>query len=125
VNKYFDDEFKEYSMSRQNNNQLDTGDFNLVYNVFFALSLIAVLLLFPIAGGRRVVHVYACLIALMIINAFVTATFSTVHFRFQYRVFWLLPATNTVLILTWLFDRYNASPAARKERQWPGPEIKE
>jgi hypothetical protein len=39
------------------------------------------------------------LLLFLVANALVIASFSTVAARFQYRVFWIVPATNAIVIL--------------------------
>jgi hypothetical protein len=105
-NIYFSDEYNDFLASRQNNNTLDPSGFNMVYYLFFALSSLWVLLLYAQSKNKEIALIYGCILVFFLINAYVTANFSTVCFRFQYRVFWILPATNAILILKYLQERY-------------------
>ncbi len=107
--KYFNEEFKEYTISRQNRNCLDITYFNLIYNLFFILTTVWIFLLYSRSPNKDIMHLYASIIVFLLINAFVSSTFSMVHYRFQARVFWLLPATNAILILKYLQANYKAS----------------
>ena len=102
---HFAHELPELSRSRQNNEGMYGTTANIIYLLFFVLSS-AFLLLVPGTTDARTRRIYAAILLFLFINAFVTATFSTVIYRFQYRVFWILPATNIILIIRWLHSRY-------------------
>jgi hypothetical protein len=40
-----------------------------------------------------------------VVNAFVTSLGSTVIYRFQYRIFWILPATNAILMIKYYLSK--------------------
>jgi hypothetical protein len=102
-NSYFEDEFKEYLTSKQNTNVLDPHDFNVVYNLFLILSSLWVFLLYSDTGNKQLYQIYCAILVYLFINALVTSTFTAFSFRFQYRIIWLLPATNAILILNYFY----------------------
>jgi len=106
VIKYFGDEEKEFDRSRQNNNIIDPSCCNIFYYLFFVLSSIWILLFYTGSANKRILKIYVCLVVFLVINAFVTSVFSTVCDRFQERVFWILPATNGILILKYYQKKY-------------------
>lgn len=104
---YFEDEFKELMTSKQNTGALDITYFNLIYTLFFILSSVVVLLMYAPATNREIYLIYFCIILYFFANAYVTANFSMVCPRFQNRIFWVLPATNIILILKFIEERMN------------------
>ncbi len=98
VRQYFADEAREYNTSLQNRGKLSANAPNFVYYVFLALSSLWVLLFYSRVRTPTLHSAYGYIILFLIINALVASTFSTVIYRFQYRVFWLLPATNIIVI---------------------------
>jgi len=106
VKDYFSDEEKEFSRSRQNTDDINPFACNIYYYLFFVLSSVWILMFYPVSSNKEVFRIYCCLVVFLIINAFVTSAFSTVHFRFQSKVFWVLPATNAILILKYLQRKY-------------------
>ena len=102
MGKYFQDEEKEYMTSRQNAAGLHGGDANLIYYTWFILSSLLVLYCSKQLNSAQL-FIYGGVLLFFVINAFVTATFSTVLFRYQERIFWILPATNGILLVNlWL-----------------------
>jgi hypothetical protein len=113
MRQYFADESREYNTSMQNRGKLSANAPNFVYYVFLILSSLWVLLFYARVRNSHVHRVYGYIILFLIVNALVTATFSTVIYRFQYRVFWLLPATNIIVIARyyWLLWQGSSSTA--------------
>ena len=106
VKEYFDDEDKEFLRSKQNNDQIDPFIPNVFYYLFFALSSIWILLVCSQSANKQIFYLYLYIIAFLVVNAFVTSVFSTVSGRFQARIFWILPATNAILILKYFQKKY-------------------
>ncbi len=112
---YFPDELNEYCNSRQCNVGVSAIDNNYFYYLFFVLSTLW-LLFHARSIDRKYFFIYGCIFLFFLINAFVTATFSTVINRFQNRIFWLLPATNAILIITYYQGKFhNEEIACRKK----------
>ena len=98
VRNFFPYQLKEYSASLQANNQLPISMFNVV--IFVSCSMILLAFLF-FAGKYKSDFsdkapidwhsIFVVLILFLLINAFVTANFSTVIARLQARAFWVLP----------------------------------
>jgi hypothetical protein len=103
VRQYFADELREFDQAKQNNDELSSTACNPVYLLFFVLTTIWVLVWGRQAVNKEVAFIYGCILAFMFINALVTATFSTVSYRYQYRIFWLLPATNLIVMVKYYF----------------------
>ncbi|MBC7553614.1 MAG: hypothetical protein H7257_06505 [Taibaiella sp.] len=118
IKLYFEDEIGAYISAKQNNGGFHGETCNIFYYVYFALSVAMLLFLFPRLMTTEVKFTYACVLIFLLVNAFVSATFSTVINRFQSRVFWVLPALNTILIVKYLYYQYSAkleSPDTQKE----------
>lgn len=106
INDYFKDEAGEYVTSMQNSTRFH-GDLNNIFYIMFFLFTSLILLVFPNQLlTSEIKRIYLFIGVFIIINAFVTATFSTVLPRYQCRVFWILPATNIVVIARYLYAKY-------------------
>ena len=103
---YFSSEYKELSGSKQNANVMETAGFNFIYTLFFVISSLLILVFYPYSAYKELYHIYAGILVFIVINAFTSSNFSMVSPRFQNRVFWVLPATNTILILKFLQSKY-------------------
>ncbi len=99
VKKYFADELPAYATSLQSNNVLSGGSCNFIYYLFLVLSSLWVLMFYQRVMNKELAFMYCCIVLFLVVNAFVTASLSAITYRFQYRVAWLLPATNALVIL--------------------------
>jgi hypothetical protein len=99
VQQYFSDQMPQFITSLQNQNKITAHGWNIAYYLFFVLSLAAILYFYKKIFTRELLFIYVCIILFLIVNAFVTATFSTVIYRFQYRVAWVLPAANAIVLI--------------------------
>jgi hypothetical protein len=106
VKDNFADEYKELALSRQHGGAIESTSFNVIYNLFFIITTIGILLIYSPRDNKELYLVYAVIAVFFVINAFVTANFSTVSARFQNRIFWILPATNAILLLKYLQNRF-------------------
>ncbi len=105
IGTYFCDELNEYCNSKLYTDGLSATGNNYIYYLFFVLS--AVWLLFhKQVFGKELLFIYAGIFLFLVLNAFVTATFSTVVPRFQNRVFWVLPATNAIIIAAYYWGKF-------------------
>jgi hypothetical protein len=105
IAKYYPREIKEYRTSLQQLDELRPKMvvFDVVF-LFFGLGSIACVLLFYKNKPSSAFHLnwtFTLLIflAFIIINAWVTATFSTVSLRMESRVLWLIPFVCTIYLL--------------------------
>jgi len=113
LKKYFKPQVKEYRSALQANNQLPLRMFNVV--IFVTCSIIFLTFLF-FAGKHKsdfsdkaVIDWQTILVILLLfilINAFVTANFSTVIARLQARVFWVLPFVCLLYCLQYLLPSH-------------------
>lgn len=113
LKKYFKPQVKEYRSALQANNQLPLRMFNVV--IFVTCSIIFLAFLF-FAGKHKsdfsdkaVIDWQTILVILLLfilINAFVTANFSTVIARLQARVFWVLPFVCLLYCLQYLLPSH-------------------
>ena len=63
--------------------------------------------------NKELAFIYCCILLYLVVNAFVTASLSAITYRFQYRVAWLLPAANAIVILKYYYTtRSKKQPAA-------------
>lgn len=108
VIKYFDDEYDQFEASRQNIGKLDMGYFDVFLVLFFVSTSLVVLLLYSRIANKESTQIYCCIITFFIINALVTSSVSVVIGTYQCRIFWILPATNVLLILKYLQAKYGS-----------------
>lgn len=99
VKEYFTDESKEYATSMQQLDALRTYSTSFVQLLFFVVTSLWLLVNHKKALTKELYFVYGLLLLFLVANALVIASFSTVAARFQYRVFWIVPATNAIVIL--------------------------
>ena len=105
IGTFFGDELNEYCTSKQYGDGLSGTGSNYIYYLFFILSSCWILVHHRIFG-KEILFIYSCILFFLLLNAFVTATFSTVLSRYQNRVFWLLPATNAILMIRYYWHRF-------------------
>jgi hypothetical protein len=107
IGTFFDDELNEYTLAKHYTDGISANN-NMLYLLFFILTSFPVLLLWPNLEEQTKL-VYGSIILFLIANAFITSLGSTVIYRFQYRVFWILPATNAIVVLKYLMHRQGKS----------------
>ena len=117
IRQFFSDELARYAHARQNNNAISTDTVNIIYLLFFIASSLWVLLLHAHAGSSRLAYMYMSIILFLLVNAFVTGTFSAIIYRYQYRVFWVLPATNIIVLLKYYWFRQQIAKDQIKEKR--------
>jgi len=113
VKQYFADEHNEFNATIQNTTGLRAENANTVYFIFLIISsfmIVRIRHLIP----PEVTLLYGFIIVFLILNAFVTATFSTVLPRYQNRIFWLLPATNAIVILKYYLQHITTDQIHKK-----------
>lgn len=99
ISKHLPAELGLYKNARQFNSGLFTGQSGNLYILVFLLSSCWVAMVFKKLSQKEMVKaIYFFLLLFIVLNAIVTATFSEVVGRLQYRVFWLLPATNILVL---------------------------
>lgn len=107
LHAYYSDEINEFITSRQNTEGFGAaGLMNTIYYLFFVLSTLWLLFFNKSVMEQKLCWIYIAILIFFIINAFVTSVFSTVIYRFQNRVFWILPATNAIIIARYYFNKY-------------------
>lgn len=107
VKAYFTDESKEYATSMQQLDVLRTYSISFVQLLFFVVTSLWLLVNHKKTLTNELYFVYGVLLLFLVANALVIASFSTLAARFQYRVFWLLPATNAIVILFYYKNKIN------------------
>lgn len=113
IEKYFPHELKEFRSSVQNTGKLPFQQSNFIIISFAVLVGIATLYL----SGKSDAEIndpafnwstiFSIVILFIVLNAFVTATFSTVIARLQARVFWVLPVVCVLYIYWWIANKRN------------------
>lgn len=111
---FFDDELNEYALAKHCSGEISAASVNNIYLLFFLLTS------FPIVLQWRHLlpqtrFLYFCIILFFVANAFVTSLGSTVIYRFQYRIFWVLPATNFIILLRYFFNRNTLPGDTRRQ----------
>lgn len=97
VATYFPDEQNEFMLSRQFSGELSAGVCNKVYLLFFVFTTVVLLWRRGVAD-KDLAFIYGVILLFFVLNAFVTSVGSTVLYRYQYRIFWILPALNTIFL---------------------------
>ena len=105
IKEYFADALPAYSTSLQNGIVLSGSSCNFVYYLFFVLSSLWTLLFYGRVMNKELAFIYGAIILFLVVNAFVTASLSAITYRFQYRVAWLLPAANAIVILKYYYHK--------------------
>lgn len=111
IDQYFPQEIKEFRSSVQNSGQLPFGPVNFIITLFAVLAGIAALFIQQRESRKQSVDssvgwmmLFGIVILFIVLNAFVTATFSTIIARLEARVFWVLP----LLCVLYVYDRLNS-----------------
>ena len=101
-------EFNEYNTSMQNSNVLFATQYNIWTTIFLVISTIWVLFNFNKVTDTEKAA-YVIILVFLVLNAFATSTLSTIIARFQNRVFWVLPATNILIMVKYYWEKYNGA----------------
>ncbi len=109
VKKYFAAELPAYTTSMQNNNSLSGAASNFIYYLFLVCSSLWMLICYQKVMSKELAFTYYCLFLFLVVNAFVTASLSAITYKFQYRVAWVLPATNAIVILRYYYLKLHSS----------------
>lgn len=100
VKNYYSDESREYATSQQQQGLLDASVFSTVYLLVILLSSLWVLLL-PSSDEKAMWRgIYTIIFSFFVFNAITVGAFGSVSPRFQYRIAWLLPVTNILLLVS-------------------------
>ena len=92
--------------SKQQNNQLDWENYNLIYWAFVIISSVLALLYWEKMKSEPLFVICYLLLGLFLVsNAFVTANFANVLARLQSRVVWMLPFINLLFLMRVWFVR--------------------
>jgi len=66
-------------------------------------------LFFATTLPRHIRQLYGYVLLFLLANAFITSTLSTILLRYQNRIFWVLPATNALLIARYYWNRFQTT----------------
>ncbi len=101
-------EVKAYSTSRQNVGILTTNPWSTFHLIFLTISCLGVTVVYFNRGiNRTALYIYLFAVSFIVCNAFVTATFANVLDRLQYRIFWVITAINTAVIMSTIWSPRN------------------
>jgi hypothetical protein len=123
VEAYFPHELKEFRSSVQNTGKLPFSQSNFIIVSF---AIVVGIITFYLLGKERAAGnnndinwdtIFRILILFIVLNAFITATFSTVLARLQARVFWVLPTVCVLYIYWWFNNRTILSAKKEMEKQ--------
>jgi len=110
ISRHLPNELGAYTKARQFQNQLTTGKLSHFYLYIFLLSSIWVVIVArSLSNMESVKVIYGFVVLFIILNGIITATFSEVVGRLQYRVFWILPATNIFVLVNYYWWKYKSS----------------
>lgn len=113
ISRYYPGELKSFELSKQNKSEMNMSVWRVVHLFFFIFSSIAVIFIFLKKREHGHLLTYLLICVFIIINAFVTATFANVLDRLQYRVFWVLPATNAIILIKHYILLYRGKAAEK------------
>ncbi len=99
IKSYFEDEMDEYLSSRQNAGMLYGTFFNHLSFIFLVFSTLIILLFRHRILTPLIIKLYIIAVVFIFINAFITATLANVLDRLQYRVFWVIPVLNAMVLI--------------------------
>lgn len=107
-------ELHQYTHARQYKGLLTAGKWDHIYIAFLILSSVWLAVVWRRLPDKQLASgVYAFLVIFIVLNAAVTATFSEVVGRLHYRVCWVLPFTNLVVLMHYYISRKkDRSPSA-------------
>lgn len=109
ISLHLPNETIRYKNAKQYNNQLSTYSWNYVYLLVLIISTIAATFCIQYRTDRKkILYIYTVAVMFILLNAFVTAAFSEVVGRFNYRVLWVIPATNIIILYQRIVQVYNA-----------------
>lgn len=113
INTYVKSEIPQFRNARQQLGAINnTGWINLQFWVFILSTVWTAILLISGKMHRHLWHIYLAVVVFIICNAFVTATFGNVLERLQNRVFWVLPATNIIMLLQYYTEKIKRNASA-------------
>jgi len=101
IKSYYTDEAREYVTSQQQQGLLTASVFRVIYLLVALLSSLWVWLLPRDARWNKWSGIYGVILLFFVANAVVAGVFTSVSPRLQYRIFWILPATNILFLYTW------------------------
>ncbi len=101
VSNYFPDEAGEFEISMQQTEILNTSTSNFIHLLFFVVSSLWLIVHYKQALSPLTVSCYSIIIVFIITNAVIVAFWGSADWRFQFRIFWLLPATNFLVIISY------------------------
>lgn len=101
VQRYYTDESREYITSQQQQGLFAMNDFRVVYLLVLLLSCVWVGMLPGIRSDKSLRLIYTVLFLLLVANALSVGFLGSVSPRLQYRIAWLLPATNIFVLLAY------------------------
>ena len=113
IKKHLPKDLDYYINSKQTRTGVETGGWQNVHWIFFAISCITALFAlsrfkseneYPLVIAFLIIFLFFC------INALVSGALSTVTPRYQNRIFWILPATNFIISLRLLHSLRSREP---------------
>lgn len=109
IDLFIKSEIPQYRKSRQMSGTLNNYCWIWGLNIFLVISSLWVVILMIQSPGMRkkVVTLYIVIIIFLVCNAAVVATFANVLDRLQHRVFWVVPATNLLVLVAYYLERRN------------------
>ncbi len=104
IGAFIPNEAGEYQIAQQNTIGLDGSISNTIFYLFFFAT--GVWILFHAQNlTRQHRFIYLLILVFFLVNAGITSTLSTVHCRFMNRVFWILPATNSIIMIGYYWQK--------------------
>lgn len=107
IDKHIKAELSQFGESRQQMQAIDNSSWANIQQIILIFSLLWMGLLF-LKGSlqQHIAHVYITIVLFVVCNAFVTASFANVLDRLQIRIFWVLPATNILVLVNYYWVKY-------------------
>lgn len=100
IYKYYGHEYNRSRWSRQSILEIPFDGLNMWYYLFLIVSTVWVAYLYSIQQiPNQLISAYVFVLAILLVNAFVTANFANIGDRLNTRIFWLLPTLHILSIL--------------------------
>ena len=105
VSATFPDESREYVTAMQHTDKISLSFYRPLYILVFLLSSAWLLLSWRKLPVRALGLIYTLVILFLVANALSTAVTAALEDRSQYSIFWVLPATNIIVLLCYYAAR--------------------
>lgn len=106
IEKYIPTDLPQLVTAAQQHKTINNQNLKYIHLLILLASTIWVILVYRRVDNKQTIKgIYCVIITYIICNATVTASLANVLDRLQYRVFWVLPATNIIIVINYYLNR--------------------